>query len=197
MSVDPCPSCGAAMAADQRYCLACGQRRTEARLDYLEILRGDRAPVAAGVPLAAAGDARQRVNTTVVASIGCLLLAMGVGVLIGNSGGGDGAAVPAVQPAQVIKVQGGGAATAGTAATTRRKPSSAKARSKAKDTTPTAKTAAGSKATNPTLTQLDSTSGDAYTKQSQKLPKVVSTGGKAPPKDNKAPAGGGSFDTIG
>ena len=29
-----CPSCGAALADDQRYCLNCGQRQGEPRLDF-------------------------------------------------------------------------------------------------------------------------------------------------------------------
>ncbi len=75
MSTDPCPTCGAAMAADQRYCLSCGNRRAEARLDYLEVLRGGPLAAAAGPSAPAAPvDARQRVTTTVIASIGCLLL---------------------------------------------------------------------------------------------------------------------------
>jgi hypothetical protein len=196
MTVDPCSSCGAAMAADQRYCLACGQRRAEARLNYLEILRGPAAPLAAGGPAAGAADARQRTNVTVIASIGCLLLAMGVGVLIGTAGGAEPAAPAAAPAAQVIKIQGGGTAVAdqsagGTAS------AKAKAKKKKGDDVETAATAAESKATNPALTQLENTSGDDYSKQSQKLPKVVSTGGKAPPKDDKAPAGGGDFEEIG
>lgn len=188
------------MAADQRYCLGCGQRRAEARLDYLEILRGDRpAPVAYGAPVPVAAQARQRVNTAVIASIGCLLLAMGVGVLIGTAGK-DEASSPASAPAaQVIKIQGGGAAAAtDTAQTPSNKSKTDKKANTATKDTETAKTAAESKATNPALTQLEGTSGDDYAKQSQKLPKVVSTGGKAPPIDKTKPAGGGSgFDEIG
>lgn len=195
MSVDPCPSCGAAMAADQRYCLSCGQRRAEARLDYLEVLRGGPAPaVAAGGPPLA--DARQRTNLTVIASIGCLLLAMGVGVLIGTAGGDDAVAPQAAPAAQVIKVQGGGAAAAAEPAAGSASAGKAKAKKKDSDVEEAA-TAADSKATNPELSQLESTSGDDYAKQSGKLPKQVSTGGKAPPKDDKAPAGGGDFEEIG
>jgi hypothetical protein len=201
MTPDPCPTCGAAMAADQRYCLSCGNRRAEARLDYLEVLRGRPVATAAGTPAAApSADARQRVNTTVIASIGCLLLAMGVGVLIGNSGNGDKAGTPVAAPAQVIKVQGGGAATADTASSGSAAKSKAKKSSKKSSSSDvqTAKTAADSKATNPTLKQLDSTSGSDYSKQSQKLPKTVSTGGKAPPIDKSKPAGGGtSSESIG
>ena len=151
MSNDPCPTCGAAMAADQRYCLACGNRRAEARLDYLEILRGR--PTAA---------------------------------------------VPAAPAAQVIKVQGGGTAAASTAAPKAKSRSSASKKGKGSSKVATAKTASESKATNPTLKALENTSGDDYAKQSQKLPKVVSTGGKAPPIDKSKPAaGGGDFESIG
>lgn len=203
MHNDPCPSCGAAMAHDQRYCLACGARRAEARLDYLEILRGGPAPAVAAGPASVAADPRQRANVTVIASIGCLLLALGIGVLIGTSGNGDTAAVPAAQPAQVIKVEGGGAAPAGatTAGAARKTAAARKASSKtsaAKSDVPTAKTAADSKATNPALKALDSTSGADYSKQSQKLPSKLATGGKAPPIDRTKPAaGGGDFESIG
>lgn len=198
MTVDPCPSCGAAMAADQRYCLSCGQRRAEARLDYLEILRGTGPAAAAAAPVTAMSAAahRQRVNTTAIASIGCLLLAMGVGVLIGNSRGNELAAAPVPAPAQVIKVEGGGATTAETAATGDTTAGDRK-KKKAADDGNSAATAAESKATNPELQALENASPEEYQKQSEKLPKVVSTGGKAPPKDNKAPAGGGEFDEIG
>jgi hypothetical protein len=33
---DSCPDCGASMAADQRYCLACGQRREDPRPPFLD-----------------------------------------------------------------------------------------------------------------------------------------------------------------
>ena len=46
----PCPQCKAAMSGDQRYCLDCGARRGEARLDPVEAARSplasDPAPVA-------------------------------------------------------------------------------------------------------------------------------------------------------
>ncbi|MEI6793327.1 MAG: hypothetical protein WCK97_08855, partial [Actinomycetes bacterium] len=45
----PCPHCGVPMAGNQRYCLGCGERRGDARLDPLEAAR---APLAE--PLAAA-----------------------------------------------------------------------------------------------------------------------------------------------
>jgi hypothetical protein len=58
----PCPQCSAAMSGDQRYCLSCGARRGEARLDPVEAARSplasDPAPVAlTAAALGAAGQA--------------------------------------------------------------------------------------------------------------------------------------------
>ncbi len=56
---EPCPSCRAPLAGDQRYCLHCGARRDEARLEFLDVLTQDaqleRRP--SGVPVASAPGA--------------------------------------------------------------------------------------------------------------------------------------------
>jgi hypothetical protein len=193
-ATEACASCSVPIADDQRYCLNCGARRGDARVPFMDILGGggqrSRAIAAATSP-APVVDARSQRNLTIVASIGCLLLALGVGVLIGHGGRGNN--TPAAAPAQVIKVQGGGTATtAAPAASGAAAPATGK-----KKSADTAKTAAGSKATNGAIKKLDKLTPDQYQKQSQKLPKMVGTGGKAPPKDNKPAAGGGSFQEIG
>ncbi len=85
-----CATCGAPLAADQRYCLECGERSPQTS----EFLRSG-APVAAPPPSTpprppgTPADAPQgpRSNTvSLLAGVGVLLLAMGVGVLIGRSG---------------------------------------------------------------------------------------------------------------
>jgi hypothetical protein len=46
---EKCPSCGAAIVADQRYCLACGQPCSPVRLAFLDVLQAEgelRRPVA-------------------------------------------------------------------------------------------------------------------------------------------------------
>ena len=103
------------MAADQLYCLECGARRSS----MSSVLLGGppraetRSPAAA--PPSAVTDggmehARRRSDTlTVIAGVGVLMLAMGVGVLIGLSGGKASAG-----PAPVITV----ASTTPSAATT-------------------------------------------------------------------------------
>jgi hypothetical protein len=82
-----CPVCGAATAADQRYCVECGQRLGSARPLFMQ---GEGSLTRPGGSPAAPPPRRPRFrmspNSTLIAGIGTLLLAMGVGVLIGRSG---------------------------------------------------------------------------------------------------------------
>jgi hypothetical protein len=193
VAAETCASCGAQLADDQRYCLNCGARRGDARVPFMEILGGRAATAVAGSPRAAAAEpARSQRNLTIVASIGCLLLALGVGVLIGHGGRDKGTSSPA--PAQVIKVQGGGTTATGAGTTGSGAPATKKA---SKGKKGAAATAGSSQATNKAIKNLDKLSPEQYQKQSQKLPKTVGTGGKAPPKDNKPAAGGGKFQDFG
>jgi hypothetical protein len=102
-----CASCGAPMSADQRYCLECGERL----MPMSGFLLGGGPlgapaehrppPAPPGIPpppLAGAGRNGSALN--IIAGVGVLMLAMGVGVLIGRSG----AAKPSAAPAQVITV---------------------------------------------------------------------------------------------
>ena len=85
---EPCASCGAPLAGDQRYCLECGARRTQARVAFREILATGGAPPT-GPPVATAPVSEgppARSGLAFLAGLLCLLLALGVGVLIGNSG---------------------------------------------------------------------------------------------------------------
>ena len=81
---EQCSACGAAMASDQRYCVECGERRGAARVPLMDGLteRAREAPAARRAPR----RPRMSVDSTLIAGIGTLLLAMGVGVLIGRSG---------------------------------------------------------------------------------------------------------------
>ncbi len=107
---EQCSACGAAMASDQRYCVECGQRRGAPRVPLLDgtVRRAKQTPTAPRSPR----RAPLQINSTLIAGIGTLLLAMGVGVLIGRSGNTS-AKTP---PAQVVTVAGG-AGTAPTATT--------------------------------------------------------------------------------
>jgi hypothetical protein len=206
----PCRSCGSPLAADQRYCLQCGARRAEARLPFLDILA--RQVPAAGSPVAA-GPApsppgsrlgRMSTNAAAVAGVACLLLALGVGVLIGGLGQDDSAAsgtpqvisVGGAAPAPAVPV----ASTAAPAATetTDDTTTTSKDTTKSKSSKQDASSSSSSKATNNAVKKLDSSAGGDYSKKSEKLPKTLGTGGDAPPVDKSKPAGGGSdVESIG
>lgn len=116
---DQCPSCSAAVAPDQRYCLHCGQRCGEPRLPIMNATTFmDTIKRPAAKPAAPAKPKRRRMspNAALIAGVGTLLLAMGVGVLIGRSGDNQTTASTPVAP-QIIKVPAGGEAEAATAST--------------------------------------------------------------------------------
>jgi hypothetical protein len=80
-----CPECGSALAADQRYCLNCGWRRGQARVDYeTQILRAGQ-PATAGAPAGTQAPANSQWSPVVaigaIALLGVFLL---LGVLIGK-----------------------------------------------------------------------------------------------------------------
>jgi hypothetical protein len=86
---EACASCGATLAVDQRYCLHCGRPRTSARVDFWsELGLHANAPAGVrGVPQGA-GAASRDDRAPLVAVLGtvALLLALGIGVLIGREG---------------------------------------------------------------------------------------------------------------
>lgn len=197
---EACPSCGAAMATDQRYCLSCGGRHGDARIPFLAILR-DRSPASAPAPVAVsartAAAGVDRATLAWVAGVGCLLLALGIGVIIGSAGADE--AAPVAAAPQVIRVQGGAEAAATGATEEAASPEKAarKKKRKAGSSEGAAATAQESKATNEALKDLNTGTPEQQQKKALKLPKTVGTGGKPPPKDDKAPAGGGGFQEIG
>jgi hypothetical protein len=114
---DRCVNCGAPLSSDQRYCINCGERRGAARFT-LPV-----AGVGAAEPAPSTSTRRQPTRrprpsqgATLIAGIGTLLLAIGVGVLIGHNG----SSIKTVQSphAQVITVNAGGVAAAAGPATT-------------------------------------------------------------------------------
>jgi len=104
------------MVVDQRYCLECGRRRGDPRLPFMDavvLMDAVQHPRQAPPPQP---KKRKRAgispNAALIAGVGTLLLALGIGVLIGRSGHQE-VAQTAAAP-QVIKV-GGGEAEAATA----------------------------------------------------------------------------------
>jgi hypothetical protein len=127
-----CASCEAALSPDQRYCLNCGARRTEVRVDPTRYLAGLNAqamaagPAAVGgdgnghgnrgavapVPLPPAGPGREWTPFMQVAALFALGIMLAVGVLIGK-GDDSGAS----QEPIVVNAQGPVAGATDTAAT--------------------------------------------------------------------------------
>jgi hypothetical protein len=109
-----CAMCGATLAADQRYCVECGQRCGPSRVPFTDGL----AQRAQATPSPGSRSQRRRpsVNSTLIAGVGTLLLALGVGVLIGRLGDSSTSKSPAVQVVTVAGGSGAGAA-AGTTGT--------------------------------------------------------------------------------
>ncbi len=88
-SGDQCPSCGAALAADQRYCLECGQRRGDPRLPFMDavvLMEAVKQPQQIPPPQPKRKRTGISPNAALIAGVGTLLLALGIGVLIGRSG---------------------------------------------------------------------------------------------------------------
>lgn len=191
----PCRSCGAPLAPDQRYCLACGTRVAAPRLDFVaETERFAAADAAAGAsappaPAAAAAEPRPSRMDRVGGPMGVaavLLVALGVGFLIGR--GGEPA--PVVQRAPVVNIQGGlpAGSSAGAA------------------TTPVAGDDGGSDADSGASRSRRSSSSERSTRGISKAPprrtggdinrlraepETTATPGAPPPKDDE-PAGGGT-----
>ena len=127
---DRCAACGTQLATDQKYCLNCGERRGKPRF----ALGSSPAPAAAAPAATSRPSKKQRLSssTALVAGVGTLLLAMGVGVLIGHTDNGSSKNTNA--PAQIITVGGtaGGTSTGAAAATTHGKAKAAKGKASKK-----------------------------------------------------------------
>lgn len=129
-SEDRCSACGAPLVHDQRYCVECGERRGQSRFPVAQ----PAAPAAKRRTRAApAPRPRTGSGTTLVAGIGVLLLAIGLGVLIGRVGNKTTTTQAAATAPQVITVQGGAGGSAPTTTTngTSTTPKSTKAKAAA------------------------------------------------------------------
>ncbi|HET9154912.1 MAG TPA: zinc ribbon domain-containing protein [Solirubrobacterales bacterium] len=138
-SGDNCPNCGASLAPDQRYCLSCGHRRGDPRLPFMDAVvfmesAKQPAPVQAAASTAPAAPDRRpfmSANASLVAGVATLILAIGVGVLIGRSG--DSGPSNAAAPAPQIVTVGGGSGSTETAASSGAKANAGKASAKGKE----------------------------------------------------------------
>jgi hypothetical protein len=108
---DHCVNCGVPLASDQRYCVNCGERRGKPRFAL-----ADSVPESSSAPPAPPRSRRPKASTgfTLIAGIATLLLAMGVGVLIGHNS----ANTPPVASNAPVKIDLSGSGAAGSAAAT-------------------------------------------------------------------------------
>lgn len=166
-SSDRCPNCRARMAADQRYCIDCGERRSGGGLrDAMP-----RTSVAQPARVRERRTVFANSNASLIAGIGTLLLAMGVGVLIGRTGHTTN--TTSGRP-QVVTVQTSG--TAGTAGTGAATTSTASATSSTKNAASKARKHAAK-----TSTKSATSFQKAAAKSGVKLPPpVVKVGSKCP-----------------
>jgi hypothetical protein len=108
---EPCSVCGAPLAGDQRYCLNCGERRADARIPFMDILRSVGAappPAEPAAPPAPPPPERGGFSLTPVAAgifVICLVLVAGLGFLIGRDGQKQ--PKPVAQKAPVVNVTAG------------------------------------------------------------------------------------------
>jgi hypothetical protein len=237
---EPCRDCRAPLVPGQRYCLYCGARVPEARLEFLDVLVQDVAGVgpAPAVPAATAaaaaaalGSARRepgvngwlRQHTPVLGLTGLILGTLLIGLLIGHwatdGSSGDAPARAAAQPVITVQSAAPAAATTaagdGAAATTGAGSGAAadggSAGASAKSSKHGASGSSGKAAAKKTTAKapanavstkaLSNLSGQDKEKAIEKAAKngqPIATGnGKLPPTDEKAPAGGAGFETIG
>jgi len=114
-STEQCPSCGVHVTPGQRYCLSCGARCGEPRLpimDAVTFMDAMKQPRDASTPPPQRPQRRVSPNMALFATIGVLLLAMGVGVLIGRSGNRSVVTAPQSAPIVISPRGGEEAATA-------------------------------------------------------------------------------------
>ena len=210
---EPCAGCGAPLAADQRYCLNCGQRRGGPRVEYADLLAPEPSPPPAApepaVPEPAPEPPRRGADHSPLAAVGAIALLgvmLLVGVLIGR--GADGAGT--VPAPSIVRVADPAATTEGAeqagadseakkqAKQGGRGPATGAKKADGEPAGSAASKSAGTvQASADELDELDSKSGEAYQDAIKKLPDKIATPGEAPPIDkSKAPGGGGAAETI-
>lgn len=109
-----CANCGAQLQADQHYCVECGARRGQARFKLADMPSAKSStPASAATAAHGASSSRWSAGLGLVSVIAVLLLAVGVGVLIGHQGGSG----TASNGTQKIVVSGTGSGSSGTGAT--------------------------------------------------------------------------------
>jgi hypothetical protein len=197
---EPCGECGAPLASDQRYCLNCGARRSDPRVDYRRYMQRSDGAAPAQAAEAAPGSPggeeppkqqRDYAPLAAVAGIAVLGLMLLVGVLIGK---GDNSTVSTPPPVVVkgsSEESGSSPESGGSSGNGGAGGSAKKGSAKHKGASKEASGSAPVEASDESLNQLETESGEDYVEESKKIPDEVVTPGKPPPIDKSKPPGGG------
>jgi hypothetical protein len=208
-----CPSCGAALADDQRYCLNCGQRQGAPRVDFRQHLAAKDArskppaPAAPAVPAGAGSEQppqkpqRDYAPLAAAGGIAVLGIMLLIGVLIGRGSGdsSDPAAAPqvvTVGAAPAASGAGDGGEGSGGSGQGGRKATGGKAAKKKNAASEKTDTGNAPVASDQQLEALQGKTGQEYAEESAKLPDEIATPGAAPPTDGKQPGGGSGGVTL-
>jgi len=190
---ETCPECGSALAPDQRYCVNCGHRRGEARVDYETQILGGGQPAVAGAQASTGGTSPQWSPIVAIAAIALLGVFLLLGVLIGKKDNGT---------TQTVAAQAAPTTTAAAAAPTPTTASAApKTSDKGADKAGGAGTAPGSGdvvqggSGNTSGVQAADTTASPQ-EQAKNGADVVATQGKPETLDPNGQAGGGSGATC-
>lgn len=198
-----CRSCGVPLAEDQRYCLNCGERQGEPRIDF----RQHEAPApqpheSAPPPPPEEKPSRDYTPLAAVGGIAVLGIMLLIGVLIGK-GDSDNTAPP---PAQVVvpsgeadtgntaSGEGGGEAQAGAKEAKAKGSGGGKQSGVVKGGS--TNTGNAPVASDDTLQQLQEGTPEEKAENSANLPDEIATPGAPPPEDSKAPGGGSKGTAI-
>ncbi len=200
-----CANCGVPLAEDQRYCLECGGRQLQARSQFLDrftpatlgpagAAAGGVAADGASMPAPTGGRAA---SVTALAGVGVLLLAMGVGILIGRASNGKTTVPPQVISVSSPAAPATGGAGAGTSTPTLTSPTtstpsgtagsngSSQAKGAGSGATPSSKSStsgssshkgSGGAAKSTTQKSSSSSSGESAEQKARNIPNVVTTG---------------------
>ncbi len=214
---EPCAQCGSPLAADQRYCLNCGERRGGSRVDYrqrMQTASADAEPVAPGSAAPGALSSSGLVTSSAepekpvkgerdyaplaaVGGIAVLGLMLLVGVLIGRGDNDAPTAAPAPVVVPGVAATGASAGDAGNsgdrdgAAGLGGGNSGGGKQKNAKGKSETAAEAGAVTASESQLEELESETGEDAAKNALKLPDKIATPGAPPPIDKSKPPAGG------
>jgi hypothetical protein len=191
---DVCAQCGSVLATDQRYCLNCGWRRGEPRVDY-EARMVNGTPPTPPAAQAQATSGFQQSPIFAVGTIALLGIMLLLGVLIGKDDGG-GAQTVAAAPAQTTT-------PATTTTPTESAAAAPAAKAKKAETAPgEGDVVQGGTGSTEGVAQVDTEALENAAQSGQgaqagkNLPDQVATGGEPEKLDPGGEAGGGSGSTC-